>query len=126
MTDRSNKDSVERYFDRVAAKDWPAVSALQHDEFVQEWPQMGERTRGRDNARAINEHHPGPPKGTIRRLHGAGDVWIAEATLRYGDGSEWTSAHIFEFKNGKIWRQTDYFGQPLPAPAWRAQWVERM
>jgi ketosteroid isomerase-like protein len=119
-------EMVERYFERVGAKDWSAVSALRHGEFIQEWPQMGERTRGPKNARAINEHHPGPPVATLRRLHGSGDLRVAETTLRYGDGSEWTAVHIFEFKDGKIWRQTDYFAQPLPAPAWRSQWVERM
>lgn len=126
MSDAAQLKMVERYFELVGATDWAAVSALRHDDFVQEWPQIGERTRGRGNARAINEHHPGPPRATVRRLHGAGDICVAETTLRYGDGSEWTAAHIFLFKDGKIWRQTDYFGQPLPAPAWRTQWVERM
>jgi hypothetical protein len=44
----------------------------------------------------------------------------------YGDKSVWDAVNIFEFKDGKVVRQTDYFCQPLPAPAWRAQWVERM
>lgn len=33
---------------------------------------------------------------------------------------------IIEFRDGKLWRDTRWFGDPLEAPAWRAQWVERM
>lgn len=61
----------------------------------------------------------------MRRLHGAGDICVAETTLRDGDGSEWTAAHIFLFKDGKIWRQTDYFGQPSQRPhGARSGWSE--
>jgi hypothetical protein len=33
---------------------------------------------------------------------------------------------IFELKNGKIWRDTRYYGEPFDAPQWRAALVERM
>jgi len=33
---------------------------------------------------------------------------------------------IMEFKDDKVARETQYFGDHLVAPAWRAQWVERM
>jgi hypothetical protein len=33
---------------------------------------------------------------------------------------------IVEFRDGKIWRDTRWFGDPFEAPAWRAQWVEHM
>jgi hypothetical protein len=29
-------------------------------------------------------------------------------------------------RDGKIWRDTRYYAEPFEAPAWRAQWVERM
>jgi len=31
-----------------------------------------------------------------------------------------------ELRDGRLWRDTRWFGEPLPAPAWRAQWVERV
>jgi hypothetical protein len=31
-----------------------------------------------------------------------------------------------EFKGDKVARETQYFADPFVAPAWRAQWVERM
>jgi len=46
--------------------------------------------------------------------------------LAYPDGSIWQAVNIFEFKDGLIVRQTDYFGAAISAPTWRAQWVEQM
>jgi hypothetical protein len=31
-----------------------------------------------------------------------------------------------EFSGDKVARETQYFGDPFEASAWRAQWVERM
>lgn len=121
-----HRQVVEAYFAAVRAHDFDALSDTRSDGFVQEWHQMGERTRGKENARLINEHHPGLPKPTIRRIHEGPDFCVAETTLEYPDGSVWQAVNIFEFKDGLIARQTDYFGAPLPAPAWRAQWVEKM
>jgi hypothetical protein len=33
---------------------------------------------------------------------------------------------IMEFRDDKVARETQYFADPFVAPAWRAQWVERM
>jgi hypothetical protein len=33
---------------------------------------------------------------------------------------------ILELRNGLLSRQTDYWADPFPAPAWRAEWVERI
>jgi hypothetical protein len=33
---------------------------------------------------------------------------------------------VLEFRDGKVIKETDYFGQPFTAPEWRAQWVERI
>jgi hypothetical protein len=29
-------------------------------------------------------------------------------------------------RDGKILRETRYYGEPFEAPAWRAQWVQRI
>jgi hypothetical protein len=31
-----------------------------------------------------------------------------------------------EFRDGKVSRETQYFGDPLPAAPWRADWVEQL
>ncbi len=33
---------------------------------------------------------------------------------------------IMEFRNGKVVHETQYFGDPFEAPAWRRQWVQQI
>ena len=94
------------------------------DDFVQEWPQSGERIRGRDNAMAINQNYPGFPTSTVRRVLAAGDLVTSEVVLDYG-GQIYQGVSVFEFRDGRIVMETDYFAQPFQAPSWRARWVER-
>jgi hypothetical protein len=60
----------------------------------------------------------------VRRILGCGDLWITEYILSY-DGQPSHTVSIMEFRDGKVVRETQYFGDPFEASAWRAQWVER-
>jgi hypothetical protein len=102
-----------------------AGDELRHRGYVLEMPQSGERIRGQDNLRAFRGAYPDPPSIQPRRLVGTGDVWVVEAARTDRRGRIHVVA-IIEFRDGKIWRDTRWFGDPLEAPAWRAQWVERM
>jgi hypothetical protein len=44
----------------------------------------------------------------------------------YGSGQVFTIVAIIELRDGKIWRDTRYYGEPFEGPEWRAQWVERI
>ena len=103
---------------------------LQSDDYVQEWPQSGERIRGRDNVKAINDNYPemtgSTPHMNLRRLSGEGAHWVVEGTIDYGDGTPVSYVGVAELRDGKIARITEYFGNPFEAPAWRSKWVERM
>ena len=48
-----------------------------------------------------------------------------EFILTY-DGKPSYTVSIMEFRGDKVARETQYFADPFVAPAWRAQWVERM
>ena len=106
--------------------DAQAEHDLRHDDYVMEMPQSGERIRGRDNMRAMQEHFPNPPEGQLRRVVGSGDVWVLEMTSDYGDAGVYHVADIIEFRDGKIFRETRYYAQPFQAPEWRSQWIEKM
>jgi hypothetical protein len=56
---------------------------------------------------------------------GTGDLWITEYTITYG-GRPFNTVSIMEFRDGKVFLETQYFADPFEAPAWRLQWVERM
>ena len=55
------------------------------DDFVEEWPQSGERIVGRDAAIKLGEGYKGAtgmsPKMTFRRMVGSGDSYVVEGTI---------------------------------------------
>lgn len=117
----------ETLFELVTNLDADAEYELRHDDFVADMPQSGERIRGRENMRAMQQAFPPDrvPTFQVRRITGAGDVWTVEATGDYG-GEIFLVVAIFEFRDGKIIRETRYYPQAFEAPEWRAQWVERI
>jgi hypothetical protein len=119
---------------------------LQHAEFIEDWPQSGERIRGRVNSRAITENYPGglvkngvskrrmvgsedrwvmSPSFTLLRIEGTGDTFTFEGTAVYPGGDKGFVVAIAKVVDGKVARVTSYFAPPFEAPQWRAQWVER-
>ena len=145
MTERSNEEIVRGYVQAHAAHDFDTLGELRHPEWTVEWPQSGERVRGDANARAMIDNYPGglpnlnagrivgsedrwvaTPMYTIQRVVGNGDFWWGDGTVSYPDGSTWSLAVLIQVRDGKIYRETDYFAAPFEAPAWRAPWVERM
>lgn len=88
-------------------------------------PQSGERFRGRDSIRKMQEMFPEPaPVFTLRKVTGGHHVWVAEADTSYG-GDRGLATVIFELDgDGLITGETRYYTQPFEAPAWRAGLVE--
>jgi hypothetical protein len=126
MKERDGRQLIESLFaEGTLALDPEQEYEIRHQDYVMEMPQSGERIRGRDKMRAMQEAFPKPPIGTLRRVIGGGDVWVAEGENDYGD-DVWQWVIVVELKDGKILRETRYYGQPFPAPEWRAAWVEPM
>ena len=127
MQEDDRAAAAQALWKAIEAGDWSAAAGQLHEDFVQEWPQSGERIVGRDNALAINRNFPGGvPRMTPRRATAEGDLVVTEVELRYADGSVYYGVSILEFRDGKVARETDYFAQPFQPPQWRAQWVRRM
>ena len=122
-----HEHEVRELMDRLLEAMDPALEyEARHEDYVVKFPQSGERMT-RDGLRAMQEAYPGgPPRIRPRRLMGAGDLWIAESATEYPDGKQYHGVAILEFRDGKMWRDTRYFGEPFEAPAWRAQWVQRI
>jgi len=99
------------------------------DDFVQEWPQSGERLTKEATIR-LGEQYPEMsgtnPSFTYKRMLGGGDVFVVEGTIDYGDGIPVSYVGIGEVRDGKIAKMTEYFANPFEAPAWRADFVEKM
>ena len=146
MSQKSNREVVERYVRAIVERDLDTQDQLRHADYVAEYPQSGERIRGVKSARSILDNYPGglppaqrldvkgsedrwitTPVGTLLRITGTGDVYTALWTAVYpGDARPWHVMGIIELRDGKVTKETALFGAPFDAPAWRAQWVERI
>ena len=90
-----------------------------------EYPQSGERIKGRHNIQASRTAQPNRKRFTVRRIVGAGGLWVTEFVLTY-DGKPSYTVSIMEFQDGRVARETQYFADPFtPGPS-RTQWVEKM
>ena len=146
MAEPSGRSVVERYARAIQDKDFDAQAALLTDDFIDEMPQSGERTRGKDKYLALVRNYPGgvgtvdpksarlvgaedrwvtTPMFTQLRIEGSGDVYTYVGSVRYPNGDTWQMIAIIELRNGKVAKSTTYYAAPFDAPEWRAPYVER-
>ena len=125
MEDTETRAALDRHWAASDVDDFEAEHGIYRDDAVLEYPQSGERIRGRRSIQASRAAQPNQKHFTVRRIVGAGDLWVTEYVLTY-DGQPSYTVSIMEFLDGKVTRETQYFGDPFePGPS-RAQWVERM
>lgn len=125
MEERNIRAALDRHWAASDANDLEQEHEIYQEDAVLEYPQSGERIRGRRNILASRAAQPNQKRFTVRRITGAGDLWVSEYTLSY-DGRPSFTVSIMEFLDGKVVRETQYFSDPFePGPS-RAQWVERL
>jgi hypothetical protein len=123
--DQEIRAALDQHWAASDANDFETEHLIYHDDAVLEYPQSGELTRGRRNIQGQRASQPSNKRFTIRRIIGSGDLWVTEFILTYDSKPSYTVS-IMEFSGVKVARETQYFADPFPAPAFRAQWVERM
>lgn len=121
---QDNEAVIKRLIKCINDKNIDVMDELFLDDAVMDWPQSGEKVVGAENRRGIYHAFPVLPTITPRRLISDGDLVVAEATLEYG-GPAYKTVFIFEFKDGKIARETAYWSESFDAPDWRSRWVEK-
>ena len=104
-------------------RDEARASRIYADDAVLEFPQGGERIRGKANIQAMRTAYPASLGFENRRTIGGGDVWVNQYTIRY-DGRPSHVVGIMEFRDGLVVRETIYVSDSWEPPAWRAEWVE--
>ena len=123
-TDSGNREIVERFFAASERGDLAALTELVDDEMVMEWPQSGERFRGRENVLgAMAAVDVKPQFAGTPRLIGSGPLWVLMVPLRYGEDVLQYVA-ILELELGRIRRATGYWGAPFPPQAARTSFVD--
>lgn len=122
----SHREAIEKLISGLDAGDVSVLDEVFHDDALMDWPQFSERIRGAENRRQVYSHIPKLPRISPRRIFGEGDLWIAEATLDYGEGAVYSTVLIFEFRGERIARETAYWATPGAPADWRAAWVETL
>lgn len=125
MDDEEIRANLDRHWTASDANDFEAEHDIYREDAVLDYPQSGERIRGRRNILLSRAAQPNRKRFTVRRIIGGGDLWVTEYVLSY-DGRPSYTVSIMEFREGKVARETQYFGDPFePGPS-RAQWVEKI
>ena len=141
----SNEELVRRYAAASARYDLDALASMRHPAWTVDWPQSGERVRGSQAFAAISANYPGgqpiveidrivgsedhwvtSPLGGAYKVGGDGESWWAELRMIYPDGRTWFTITLIEVRDGKVWRETQYWAEPFDAPEWRREFVDRL
>jgi SnoaL-like domain len=125
MDDNDVRGAIQTHWAASDVDDFDTEHRIYRSDAVLEYPQSGERIRGRDNIQASRAAQPNAKRFTMRRILGAGDLWISELVMTY-DGQPFYVVSIMEFEDGEVVRETQYFGDGFEPEPSRAQWVERM
>jgi ketosteroid isomerase-like protein len=123
--DQEIRAALDQHWAASNANDFETEHVIYREDAVLDYPQSGERTRGRRNIQNQRAGQPSNKRFTVRRIIGGGDLWVTELILTY-DGKPSHTVSIMEFRGDKVAHETQYFADPFPAPAFRSQWVERM
>ena len=125
MRDQEIRAALDQHWAASDADDFELEHSIYREDAVLEYPQSGERIRGRRNIQITRAKQPSKKRFAVRRVSGSGDLWVTEYILTY-DGKPSYTVSIMEFSGDKVGRETQYFADPFDAPSSRAQWVERM
>jgi ketosteroid isomerase-like protein len=124
MDDRTVRAALERHWAASDASDFDAEHDIYREDAVLEYPQSGERLRGRHNIQESRRLQPNKKRFQVRRIAGSGDLWITEYILTY-DGKPSYVVSIMEFRSGLVVHETQYFADRFdPSPS-RAHLVEQ-
>jgi hypothetical protein len=125
MEDQEIRAALDRHWAASDANEFEVEHDIYREDAVLDYPQSGERIRGRRNIQASRAAQPSAKRFAVRRIVGADDLWVTEFILSY-DGRPSFSVSIMEVRDGLVARETQYFADPFePGPS-RAQWVERI
>jgi hypothetical protein len=124
-SDARTKAAIEEHWHASERGDSEAEHAIYDADGILDYPQSGERFRGRAAISAQRGGHPASRHFTVLRIVGGGDLWVSECIITY-DGAPTYSVSIMEFAHDHVMHETQYFADPFGAPEWRMALAEAM
>ena len=116
---------IEQHWTASDRGDGDTEHAIYAADAILDYPQSGERFRGRAKIQAQRGGHPAQRRFTILRIRGGGDLWVSECVITY-DGAPTYSVSLMEFSGDQVAHEAQYFADPFPAPASRAALAEQI
>ena len=104
----------------------PEASEVYTDDAIVEFPQSGERFRGKENFSVWRGAYPAEYiEFELRSLRGGGDTWVAELQASYSEGGvPLFGVSILHFRGELIHRETIYVGEAFPPAEERARYAD--
>ena len=124
-SDTDTRIVLERHWRASEEGDLEVEHEIYATDALLDYPQSGERFRGRDTIRAQRGGHPAERHFKVRRLQGRGELWVSECVVTY-DGAPTNTVSIMEFAGGLVVHETQYFADPFPPAPGRAALAGRM
>jgi SnoaL-like domain len=121
----STREAVEEHWRASESGNTEVEHAIYATDAILDYPQSGERFRGRTAIAAQRGGHPADRHFTVLRIVGSGDLWVSECIITY-DGVPTYSVSVMEFADEMVVHETQYFADPFGAPAWRTALAEPM
>jgi len=120
-TDRDTdlRARIQQHWEASERGDIDAEHAIYAADAILDYPQSGERFRGRSKIQEQRGGHPAERHFSIRRILGGGELWVSECVISY-DGVPTLSVSVMEIVHGLVTHETQYFADPFDAPAGRA------
>ena len=97
MRDQQIRAALDQHWAASDANDFETEHRIYHEDAVLEYPQSGERIRGRLNIQITRSIQPNKKRFTVQRIIGGGELWITEFILSY-DGKPSYTVSIMEFR----------------------------
>jgi SnoaL-like domain len=117
--------AIEEHWRASEVGDIETEHAVYAADAVLDYPQSGERFRGRTTIAAQRGGHPADRHFTVLRIIGGRGLWVSEVVITY-DGAPSYSVSVMEFEDEHVVHETQYFADPFEAPATRAALAEPM
>ena len=119
------RSGIEQHWTASESGDSETEHTIYAEDAILDYPQSGERFRGRSTIAAQRGGNPADRHFRVLRIRGGGDLWISECVITY-DGAPTYSVSIMAFADGRVAHETQYFADPFPAPAARASIAEKI
>ena len=121
--DAETRARIEQHWTASDSGDADTEHAIYAADAILDYPQSGERFRGRSKIQAQRGGNPAARHFRVLRIRGGGDLWVSECVITY-DGAPTCSVSIMAFAGDLVTHETQYFADPFPAPASRAALAE--